>query len=71
MVWVLICEELGLFGAALLIAMFVLLIWRFMVIANEAMDFVRMMGVRGHGAYFHTGSFKHCGCDKYHTKYRD
>ena len=47
MIFSIICEELGLFGAALLIAMFVLLIWRFMVIANEAMDFVGMMIVSG------------------------
>ena len=47
MIFSIICEELGLFGVALLIAMFVLLIWRFMVIANEAMDFVGMMIVSG------------------------
>ena len=33
-----ICEELGLFGGIAIILMFLLLIWRFMVIANNASD---------------------------------
>ena len=36
MIFSIICEELGLFGAIAVILMFLLLIWRFMVIANNA-----------------------------------
>ena len=38
MIFSIICEELGLFGAVGTILLFVLLIWRFMVIANNAPD---------------------------------
>ena len=37
-IFTIIVEELGLFGAICLLALFVLLIWRFMVIANNARD---------------------------------
>ncbi|MCC8149934.1 MAG: putative lipid II flippase FtsW [Lachnospiraceae bacterium] len=42
-----ICEELGLFGAICVILLFVLLIWRFMVIANNAADLFGSMLVVG------------------------
>lgn len=38
MVFSIICEELGLFGAICLILLFVMMLWRFMVIANNARD---------------------------------
>lgn len=38
MIFTIICEELGLFGAICLILLFILLIWRMMVIANNARD---------------------------------
>ena len=38
MICSIICEELGLFGAIAIILMFVMLIWRLMVIANNAPD---------------------------------
>lgn len=38
MIFSIICEELGLFGAICIIAIFALLIWRFMLIANSAPD---------------------------------
>ena len=38
MIFTIICEELGLFGAICLMLLFVLLIWRMMVIANNAKD---------------------------------
>ena len=38
MIFSIICEELGLFGAIAIILLFILLIWRFMVIANNAPD---------------------------------
>ena len=38
MVFSIICEELGLFGAICLILLFILMLWRFMVIANNAKD---------------------------------
>lgn len=38
MIFSIICEELGLFGAVCVILMFLLLLWRFMIIANNAKD---------------------------------
>ena len=46
-----ICEELGLFGGIAVILLFVLLIWRFMVIANNSSDLfgaLLVVGVMGH-----------------------
>lgn len=47
MVFSIICEELGLFGGICLIILFMLLIWRFMVIANNAPDLFGSMLVVG------------------------
>lgn len=38
MIFSVICEELGLFGAVCLILLYLLLIWRFMIVANNASD---------------------------------
>ena len=38
MIFSVICEELGLFGALCVLALFFALIWRFMVIATHARD---------------------------------
>lgn len=46
-----ICEELGLFGAICVILLFVLIIWRFLVIANNAPDLfgaLLVVGVTAH-----------------------
>lgn len=51
MIFSIICEELGLFGAIAVIVMFVMLLWRMMVIANNATDLFGAMlvvGVMGH-----------------------
>lgn len=51
MIFSIICEELGLFGAIAILLMFILLIWRFMVIANNAPDLfgaLLVVGVLGH-----------------------
>lgn len=51
MIFSIICEELGLFGGIAVILMFILLIWRFMVIANNAPDLfgaLLVVGVLGH-----------------------
>lgn len=53
MIFSIICEELGLFGAIAIIIMYLLLIWRFMVIANNASDLfgaLLVVGVLGHFA---------------------
>ena len=47
MIFSIICEELGLFGAISIMLMFVLLIWRFMMIANSADDLYGAMLVVG------------------------
>lgn len=51
MIFSIICEELGLFGGIAVIMIFVLLIWRLMVIANNAADLfgaLLVVGVMGH-----------------------
>lgn len=51
MIFSIICEELGLFGAIAIIMMFIMLIWRMMIIANNAPDLFGAMlvvGVIGH-----------------------
>lgn len=53
MIFSIICEELGLFGAIAVILLFVVLIWRCMVIANNAPDLfgaLLVVGVMGHFA---------------------
>lgn len=47
MIFSIICEELGLFGAVCVILLFLLLIWRFMVIANNAPDLYGALIVTG------------------------
>lgn len=47
MVFSIICEELGLFGAICVIGLFVLILWRFMVIANNAADLYGTLIVAG------------------------
>ncbi len=51
MIFSIICEELGLFGAGTVILLFVLLLWRFMIIASNSSDLFGAMlvvGVMGH-----------------------
>nr|MCR5507572.1 putative lipid II flippase FtsW [Lachnospiraceae bacterium] len=51
MVFSIICEELGLFGAFMVLLMFMLLIWRFLVVANNAEDMfgaLIVVGVMAH-----------------------
>ena len=51
MIFSIICEELGLFGAIAIILMFIMLLWRMMVIANNVSDLFGAMlvvGVMGH-----------------------
>jgi len=52
MIFSIICEELGLFGALAVILLFVLLIWRCMIIANNAQDLFGAMLVVGVMAHF-------------------
>ena len=51
MIFSIICEELGLFGAIAVMMMFLILIWRMMVVANNAPDMygaLLVIGVMGH-----------------------
>ncbi|MCD7818159.1 MAG: FtsW/RodA/SpoVE family cell cycle protein [Lachnospiraceae bacterium] len=51
MIFSVICEEMGLVGAAFLILLFLLLLWRFMVIATHAPDLFGSLiavGIMGH-----------------------
>lgn len=51
MIFTIICEELGLFGAICVILLFILMIWRFMVIANNASDLygsLLVVGIMAH-----------------------
>ena len=51
MIFSIICEELGLVGASLIILLFLILIWRFFVIATHAKDLT--------GALIATGAMAH------------
>ena len=51
MIFSIICEELGLFGGICIIMMFILLIWRLMIIASNASDLfgaLLVVGVMAH-----------------------
>lgn len=51
MIFSIICEELGLFGAICVILLFVLMLWRFMIIANNAPDLygaLLVVGIMAH-----------------------
>lgn len=51
MIFAIICEELGLFGAVCVILLYLLMIWRMMVIANNAKDLfgaLLVVGVMAH-----------------------
>ena len=51
MIFSVICEELGLMGAILLLLIFLMMLWRFMVIATHAPDLFGMLisaGIMGH-----------------------
>ncbi len=51
MIFSIICEELGLFGALCVILLFMLMIWRFMIIANNAPDLfgsLLVVGIMSH-----------------------
>lgn len=47
MIFSIICEELGLFGAVAIILMFLMFLWRLMIIANNAPDLLGSMLVVG------------------------
>lgn len=47
MIFSVVCEELGLFGGICLMVLFIIMIWRFMVIANNAPDLFGSMLVVG------------------------
>lgn len=72
MIFSVICEELGLFGAICLILLYLLIIWRFMVIANNAAD---LYGALACGSalwrIFPSGGFKYCRCDQHHSEHRN
>ena len=74
MIFAVICEELGLFGAIAVIFMFLFMLYRFLVIAGNAPDlFGAMLADRRPGAYRDPGCLKHRRCyqrdpeHRYHT----
>ena len=72
MIFSIVCEELGLVGAGLIILLFLILIWRFFVIAVHAKDLLGALIASGAMAHDdHTGDLKHCGRDKFDPKYRN
>ena len=51
MIFSIICEELGLFGAVCVILLFLLMLWRFMMIASNAADLfcsLMVVGIMAH-----------------------
>ena len=51
MIFSVICEELGIFGAVCIILLYILLLWRILVIANNAKDLF--------GTYLAVGALAH------------
>lgn len=51
MIFSIICEEWGLFGASIIVLLFILLIWRCMVIASKASDLAGALLVTGVAAH--------------------
>ena len=72
MIFAIICEELGLFGAVSVILIFLFMLYRFMVIAGNAPGSVRRpFGGRGNGPYRHPGGFKYRGCYQRDSQIRE
>ena len=66
MIFSIICEELGLVGAGIIILLFFLLIWRFFVIATKAPDLLGCVDrVRSNGPYDDPGDPEHRSCHKF------
>ena len=72
MIFSIICEELGLVGASLIILLFLILIWRFFVIATHAKDLTGALIATGAMAHIDdSGDLEYCGCDEQYSQYRD
>lgn len=72
MIFSIICEELGLAGAGIIVFLFLLLIWRLFP------DRIRKQGSfwcadrdRSDGTYDDSGYFKYCSCDEHNSEYGD
>ena len=71
MIFSIICEELGLFGAIAVLMMFILLIWRCYDYCQQCTGSVwSTLSCRGDGAYCHSGYLKCGGSNKYHSQHR-
>ena len=71
MIFSIICEETGLFGAILVILLFGGLIWRLMVAAVRQRICWETDRRRNHGPYCTPGNPEYCCCYKYDSQYRD
>ena len=72
MIFSIICEEFGLAGAGFLIFLFLLLLWRFFVIAVHAKDLFGALIVSGAMAHRDdSGHTEYCRCHQCDSKYRD
>lgn len=69
-IFTIICEELGLFGAICVILLFILLIWRCMVIANSAGSVCFPDCCGGYGTYCPAGCAEYLCGNKLDAKYR-
>ena len=72
MIFSIICEELGLVGASAIVLLFLILIWRFFVIATRAKDLLGALIATGrNGTYDDSGDTEYRGCYEYNPEYRD
>ena len=72
MIFSIICEELGLVGASLIILLFLILIWRLFCDRNTCEGSDRCLDRnRSDGAYDDSGDLEYCGCDEQYSQYRD
>lgn len=71
MIFSIVCEELGLVGAGTIIVLFLILIWRFFVIATHAPDLFGALIAVAYGTYDDSGNIEYCCRHKFYTEYRN
>ena len=71
MILAVICEELGVFGAIIILCLFAFMLYRLLFIARNAPDLYGSLIATGNFCtYCVTGYFKYCGCNWIDADYR-
>lgn len=71
MIFAIICEELGIVGAGIVILMFLILLWRIYDVGNDVTGFVQRYDLyRRYGTDRGSGACEYRRCHKFHPIYR-